>query len=173
MAGILDTMVLAGRATRELGELVGTDATGLAVRESHDLLVTRGGWHIRTPVTRAGLRIPLGDGVGGRVLSSRRPLSVVDYEREQRISPRLVEQMRCEGVHAMLGVPIMWRGEIIGVLYAANRSPGEVGDRAKTLALEFADTLGPMLGAAVHSGRATRLSACEERQRSTVTCTTT
>jgi signal transduction histidine kinase len=54
---------------------------------------------------------------------------------------------------------------VIGVLYAVNRSPGEIGDRAQTLAVEFAGALGPALGAAMHARRASRLSALEERQR--------
>ena len=65
----------------------------------------------------------------------------------------------------MLGVPITFRGRVIGVLYAANRTAGEIGDRAKTLAMEFATSLGPALGAAMHAHRAARLSALEERTR--------
>ena len=72
---------------------------------------------------------------------------------------------RIDGYQAMLGVPITFRGRIIGVLYAANRSAGEIGDRAQTLAMEFAASLGPALGAAMHARRAARLSALEERQR--------
>src|SRR4029077_2017191 len=50
-------------------------------------------------------------------------------------------------------------------LYAANRSAGEVGDRARSLALGVAASLGPALRAAMHARRAARLSALEERQR--------
>jgi signal transduction histidine kinase len=165
VAGLLDASVLAGRASKELGALVGTDVTALGVRESKNLIVTRGGWHVRSDTVRNGLEIPIGDGVGGRVLDSGRPLCVADYSSESTISERLVASMRCEGIRGMLGVPISFRGRVIGVLYAANREPGEIGDRAKTLALEFAASLGPAMGAALHARRASRLSALEERQR--------
>ncbi len=165
VTGLLNASAIAGRATRELGTLVGTDVTALGLREAQDLVVTRAGWHIRDERVRNGLEIPIGDGVGGRVLSSGRPVMVTDYHRETSISVRLVESMRGEGVRAMLGVPICFRGRLIGVLYAANRSPGEIGDRAQTLAMEFAGALGPALGAAMHARRASRLSALEERQR--------
>src|SRR5579872_6502310 len=165
VVGLLDASALAGRATRELGGLVGTDVTALGVRESQNLLVTRGGWHVRRPTVRNGLQIPMGDGVGGRVLGSGRPLFVEDYPADPSISVRLCDSMRSEGIHAMLGVPITFRGRVIGVLYAANRTAGEIGDRAQTLALEFAASLGPALGAAMHAHRAARLSALEERQR--------
>ncbi|HEY2704884.1 MAG TPA: GAF domain-containing protein [Candidatus Dormibacteraeota bacterium] len=165
VTGLLNASTIAGRATRELGALVGTDVTALGLREGQNLVVTRAGWHIRNDRVRNGLEIPMGDGVGGRVLGSARPVAVADYNCESSISPRLVESMRTEGVRAMLGVPICFRGRVIGVLYAANRSPGEIGDRAQTLAVEFAGTLGPALGAAMHARRASRLSALEERQR--------
>ena len=165
VVGLLDASAIAGRAARELGGMVGTDCTALGVRESQNLIVTRGGWHIRNDTVRNGLKIPMGDGVGGRVLRSGQPLSVADYPAEASISERLVESMRHEGIRGMLGVPITFRGRVIGVLYAANRSPGQIGDRARTLALEFAASLGPALGAAMHARRAARLSALEERQR--------
>jgi LuxR family transcriptional regulator, regulator of acetate metabolism len=165
VVGLLDASALASKAARELGGLVGTDCTALGIRESQNLIVTRGGWRIRNDGVRNGLRIPMGDGVGGRVLGSGRPLSVADYPAEASISERLVESMRHEGIRGMLGVPITFRGRVIGVLYAANRSAGEVGDRARSLALEFAASLGPALGAAMHARRAARLSALEERQR--------
>jgi signal transduction histidine kinase len=165
VVGLLDASAIAGRAARELGGLVGTDVTALGVREAQNTIVTRGGWRIRNSAVRNGLRIPIGDGVGGKVLGSGRPLCVTDYPAESSISERLVDSMRREGIHAMLGVPITFRGRVIGVLYAANRTPGEIGDRAKTLAMEFAASLGPALGAAMHAHRAARLSALEERQR--------
>jgi signal transduction histidine kinase len=164
VVGLLDASAIAGRAARELGGMVGTDATALGVREPQNTIVIRGGWKIRTNGVRS-LRIPIGDGVGGRVLGSGRPQCVADYSAESSISERLVDSMRTEGIRALLGVPIIFRGRVIGVLYAANRSPGELGDRAKTLALEFAASLGPALGAAMHAHRAARLSALEERTR--------
>ncbi len=165
VTGLLDASAIAGKATRELGAMVGTDATAIGLRESQNLLVTRGGWRVRNDGIRNGLKIPMGDGVGGRVLCSGRPLAVIDYTAESSISERLHESMRSEGVRALLGVPIVFRGRVIGVLYAVNRSAGEIGDRAQTLAMEFAGALGPALGAAMHARRASRLSALEERQR--------
>lgn len=109
VVGLLDASALASKAARELGGLVGTDCTALGVRESQNLIVTRGGWRIRNDGVRNGLRIPMGDGVGGRVLGSGRPLSVADYPAEASISERLVESMRNEGIRGMLGVPITFR----------------------------------------------------------------
>ena len=166
LLGLLDASVVARRAASAFGPIVGTDATGVSLREGPKLMVTRGAWRVRTPGVRSGLEIGYGDGVGGKVLQHRRPFSVADFETAPECSPRLVEKMvHQEGVHAILGVPIMHRGRVIGVLYALNRTPGEVGDRARRLAEEFAASLGPTLGGAMHAGRSAHLSAMEERQR--------
>lgn len=143
ISGLLDTSTLARRAAREFGTLVGTDASGVSIREAPDMLVTRGAWGMRTGGAGDGMRIAFG-----------------------RDSERLIERLvRREGVHGLLGVPITNHGEVIGVLYGMNRTPGHVGDRARALALEFAAALGPALGAAMDTGRASRHSALEERRR--------
>jgi signal transduction histidine kinase len=143
ITGLLDAPTLARRAAREFGELVGTDASGVGIREAPDVLVTRGAWGVRTGLAGDGMRIAVGAG-----------------------SERLIERLvRHEGVHGMLGVPITDRGAVIGVLYGMNRTPGHVGDRARALALEFSALLGPALGAAIQTGRAARSSALAERAR--------
>jgi signal transduction histidine kinase len=143
ITGQLDASTLARRAAREFGELVGSDASGVGIREAPDVLVTRGAWGIRTGPAGDGMRIAVGPD-----------------------SERLIERLvRREGVHGMLGVPIEDRGRVIGVLYGMNRTPGHLGDRARALALEFAAALGPALGAAIDTGRAARSSALAERRR--------
>jgi LuxR family transcriptional regulator, regulator of acetate metabolism len=166
LVGLLDASVIARRAASAFGPIVGTDATGVSLREGPRLMVTRGSWHVRTPGVRSGLRIHYGDGVAGRVLRDRRPVCVPDYGADPEISPHLVDQMvNQEGIRSILGAPIMHRGRVIGVLYALNRSAGEIGDRAHRLAEDFAASLGPALGGAMHSQRSSHLSAMEERQR--------
>ena len=141
ITGLLDASTLARRAAREFGELVGTEASGVGIREAPDVLVTRGAWGVRTGLAGDGMRIAVGPD-----------------------SERLIERLvRREGVHGMLGVPIKDRGAVIGVLYGMNRTPGHLGDRARALAVEFAAALGPALGAAMETGRASRSSALAER----------
>ena len=143
ITGLLDASTLARRAAREFGELVGTEASGVGIREAPDVLVTRGAWGVRTGLAGDGMRIAVGPD-------------------PERLIERLV---RREGVHGMLGVPIKDRGAVIGVLYGMNRTPGHLGDRARALAVEFAAALGPALGAAMETGRASRSSALAERRR--------
>lgn len=64
-----------------------------------------------------------------------------------------------------MGVPLSYDGQVVGVLYAGARPIGRIGDRAQTLMMEFARTLGPAIGAAMQSERSARLCVQEERQR--------
>jgi signal transduction histidine kinase len=73
--------------------------------------------------------------------------------------------VRREGVHAIVGVPLRFRGQVIGVLYSVNRTAGHVGDRAMAVTRELAATVGPALGAALHAERARQLGVESERQR--------
>jgi signal transduction histidine kinase len=164
--GLLDASVIAARTARELGAMVGTDATAMAIREEPDLLVMRGTWRVRTPEVRSGMRVRAGDGVGGRVLRSGRPRAVADLGAEPQVSEDLLDLVvRREGVHAIVGVPLRFRGQVIGVLYSVNRTAGHVGDRAMAVTRELAATVGPALGAALHSERARQLGVESERQR--------
>jgi signal transduction histidine kinase len=64
----------------------------------------------------------------------------------------------------MAGVPIIFGGEVIGILYAANRSPGEVGNRAVTLLSEFSNSISPLIVTAERTERAREVAIQEERQ---------
>jgi signal transduction histidine kinase len=164
--GLLDASVIASRVARELGAVIGTDATAMAIREEPELLVVRGGWRVRTREVRSGLRVRAGDGVGGTVLRTGRPVAVADLGVEPNVSEDLVDRVvRREGVHGILGAPLRFRGQVIGVLYAVNRSAGHVGDRVATVTSELAGCAAAALGCALHAERAQRLGMEAERHR--------
>ncbi|MFJ4090295.1 helix-turn-helix domain-containing protein [Kitasatospora sp. NPDC089913] len=71
------------------------------------------------------LRLSLGDGLGGLVAQSARPYATPDYRSDDRfhhtdvIDAGVVD----EGLVAIIGVPLLLGGRVIGVLFAADRSP--------------------------------------------------
>lgn len=82
-----------------------------------------------------GLVVPVGTGLGGQVLVTRRPLWVSDYCAAADISPHFKHQAGAEGIKAMIALPIISNGRLLGVLYGANRRDTAFGDRI-THALE-------------------------------------
>ncbi|MFG2651021.1 helix-turn-helix domain-containing protein [Streptomyces sp. NPDC048436] len=70
------------------------------------------------------LRLGMGEGLGGLVAQTARPYATGDYEVDPRfqhtvpIDSAVLE----EGLHAILGVPLRQGTDVIGVLYAADRT---------------------------------------------------
>ncbi|MCA2002040.1 MAG: GAF domain-containing protein, partial [Chloroflexi bacterium] len=61
-----------------------------------------------------GVRLKMGEGVGGRVAQTRQPLRIDDYSVWEGRSP----QYKDKKIRAVLEVPMLYRGELIGVLTA-------------------------------------------------------
>ncbi|MGH3070903.1 MAG: GAF domain-containing protein [Gaiellaceae bacterium] len=60
-----------------------------------------------------GVRIPVGRGFAGRVAAERRPVILEDVEHADVLNPILREK----GIASLLGVPLLVRDEVIGVLH--------------------------------------------------------
>jgi len=165
IAGLIDTSVLVQRAAQELQNLVGNDLSAVAVRERPDELAMRGVAGART-VEFGRIHVPRGAGIGGKILLVRRPIAVMDYGQDASISRDFVDIVaRGEGIHGMLGVPLEFEGQIIGVLYTGLRSSEAIGDRLYSRVTHFARSLEPILGASLQSSRAVHVGVEEERQR--------
>jgi LuxR family transcriptional regulator, regulator of acetate metabolism len=165
IAGLIDTSVLVQRAAQELQHLVSNDLSAVAVRERPNELAMRGVAGART-ADFARIHVPRGAGIGGKILLVKRPIAVLDYEHDASISRHFVDIVaHGEGIHGMLGVPLEFEGQIIGVLYTGLRSSESIGDRLYSRVTQFARTLEPVLGASLQANRAVKLGIEEERQR--------
>ena len=82
-----------------------------------------------------GLVVSPSSGVGGAAFASKRPTSVADYRAASTITHHYDAPVLSEGLRAVVGIPVVVRGESRAVLYVASRNAGPVGDRAADLAL--------------------------------------
>ncbi|MFF2145170.1 helix-turn-helix domain-containing protein [Kitasatospora sp. NPDC058190] len=71
------------------------------------------------------LRLSLGDGLGGLVAQTARPYATPDYRTDERFhhTGTIDAAVLDEGLVAIIGVPLLLGGQVIGVLFAADRSP--------------------------------------------------
>ncbi|MBP3088780.1 GAF domain-containing protein [Corynebacterium sp. sy017] len=100
---------------------------------------------LRTPALQ-NLVIDSNVGVGGRALSTRRPIGVSDYTRANSISHELDSVIQDEGLHSVVAVPVIVNREVKGILYVGVHSPVRLGDKiieevtmtARVLEQEFA-----------------------------------
>lgn len=118
------------------------------------------------------LVVPTGQGVGGRVLASGRPVRVSDYLSAPTITHQFDAQVAGEGLAALLTVPIIGRAggeaETLAIAYAAMREPADFGDdavrRLEGIAEQAASAL--KLAGIAESGRADAISAERRRMQS-------
>jgi hypothetical protein len=71
------------------------------------------------------LRLELGEGLGGLVAQTARPYATPDYRTDARFhhTRNIDAGVLDEGLVAILGVPLSLGKQVIGVLFAADRSP--------------------------------------------------
>jgi phosphoserine phosphatase RsbU/P len=68
---------------------------------------------------RQGVRIPVGRGFAGRVAASGRPVILDHVDHTTVLNPILLEK----GIRSLLGVPLMAKGKVIGVLHVGSLTP--------------------------------------------------
>jgi K+-sensing histidine kinase KdpD len=89
----------------------------LLLDEQADELVARAALGIEEEVEQ-GVRIPLGAGFAGKVAAEGRPL-VIDVDKYEVYNPIL----RQKHIKSMIGVPLLVRGESLGVLHVGTLTP--------------------------------------------------
>jgi hypothetical protein len=112
-------------------DLIGTDFTYLSLVSDGRLSAKASEGTISASFLTAG--IPADVGLGGKVLATRSPQWVRNYAASTLIrhDPDFDRLAVTEALVALLGVPLVIRGEVVGALFAANRSersfqPGEI-----------------------------------------------
>ncbi|MGA5816383.1 helix-turn-helix domain-containing protein [Kitasatospora sp. NPDC094028] len=119
----LDTVLQA--IVRRARMLLGTDTAYLTLPDE-----TAGDTYMRVTdgsvsVLFQTLRLSLGDGLGGLVAQTARPYATPDYRTDERFhhTGTIDAGVLDEGLVAIIGVPLLLGGQVIGVLFAADRSP--------------------------------------------------
>jgi phosphoserine phosphatase RsbU/P len=104
---------------RVLEVLQADTAAVLLVEESGRDLFARAARGLEEEV-RQGVRVPVGTGFAGRIAAERRPI-ILDRVDATTVSNPILWQ---KGIRAMVGVPLLSGGTVLGVLHV-----GTVGDR--------------------------------------------
>lgn len=162
---LLNSAVIAQRATEMVHGFLRTDLVAIAVREGSNRLAMRGVSGHRTSAF-GRLQVPRGAGIGGKVLIVREPIAVTDYESDPNITHDFVDVVvNEEGLGPMIGVPLVAEDDIVGVLYTGSRSSAFLDNRMSSFLTQMADNVGPQLGLALQAERTAQMQVHEERQR--------
>jgi len=162
--GLLDRGAAVQRIMTNVPQLVGVDVAWLGEPDGADRIVLQHTVNIVTDNV-AGLVVPVGTGLGGRVVALRRPLWVSDYCSSPYTTDHFRTQAEAEGVKAMIAVPITHDGELLGVLYGANRWETEFGDRTAQALEQLAARTAAASVVAERAQHAAEVAVHEERRR--------
>ena len=104
---LLDELLLRVRS------ILGADTAAVLLLDPRtDELVARAARGLEEEV-EAGVRIPVGGGFAGRVAAERRPIVLPDVDHAHVLNPILREK----GIKSLLGVPLIVRDDVIGVMH--------------------------------------------------------
>jgi signal transduction histidine kinase len=134
LLSVLDRVLVLRGAARLIRDAAGADAGFVADAprvDDADHAVIRWLAGNRTDALQ-DLVVPVGQGVGGRVMALGRPVRVSDYVTSSSITHQFDVPVRREALGAMVAVPIVHgAGERpLAIAYAALRGPGRFGDAA-------------------------------------------
>ncbi|MEH0829606.1 MULTISPECIES: helix-turn-helix domain-containing protein [unclassified Micromonospora] len=125
LAAIRDVDAVLRAIVRRARNLLGVDLAYLSLiddgRRDVYIRVTDGSVSARFRT----IQLPLGVGLGGLVVHTATPYATGDYQSDDRFVhiAAVDAAVRDEGIHALLGVPLLLAGRVIGALLAGNRSP--------------------------------------------------
>jgi PAS domain S-box-containing protein len=123
---------------REVGELLGVDATHLGRFDGDDTVVSVAQWgrYVGVPV---GARFPLaGDNVSTRVLRTGRPARMNGYDDAPGV---IAATLRGIGVRVSIGVPITVEGRTWGVMIATSKAENQFPAEAESRLEDFTELL--------------------------------
>jgi PAS domain S-box-containing protein len=105
---------------REVGEVLGVDATHIGRYDSDSAVISVAAWG-NYPGVPVGARFPLeGDSVSARVLRTGRPARIDNYEDAPGVIAATIRQL---GIRFSIGVPISVEGRPWGVIIATSKGP--------------------------------------------------
>lgn len=167
----LDRVAALNGTARLIRETIGTHSGFVAELTGPEQAVIRWMSGTRTDALQ-DLAVPIGQGIGGRVLALGRPVRVNDYVSSPSITHQFDAQVRGEGLAAMIAVPIVGnvggKTKTVAIAYAAMREPRDFGDDAVKSLEDIAGEAGRALQLATvaESDRETALSAERLRMQS-------
>jgi PAS domain S-box-containing protein len=130
----LEISALLQELLQRVCELLETDAAAiLLLDEAEQSLRVHAALGLEGEV-EAGIRIPLGQGVAGRIAAARAPLIVSDLSEEEVFSTVLREH-----IESLIGVPLLIEQRLIGVMHTGTAQPRHFSDEDLRLLQLVAD----------------------------------
>ena len=147
---------LAERLLTTVRRVLGTDSatlllldrTGAALREHATVGVETG---------ETGAPVPVGEGIAGTIAARVEPIVIDDIARHRVVRHWLTDQMR-----SLMGVPLVYRGRVMGVIHVASRTGRRfTDDEVEVLALAANRIASALERAALYDSRSAMAQALQ------------
>jgi len=166
LAMLLDRHAALDGLVATVPESAGTDVAFVGVPDGRDQIVLLHKAHAAASALDR-LVVPSRSGLAALVLDSHRPHWVRDYLTDDTIThiDRVDHSVAAEGVRAILAVPILHRGQVLGVLYAGQRTATTFDGRTIDALLSAAGRAATAVTIAERARHHAEVAVQEERRR--------
>lgn len=148
LASTLDLDILLSRIVHAAAEVSGAEAASILL---YDDAARRLYFQVATNIdepTRRGLVVPLDKSIAGWIVTNRKSVRVTNVHEDPRFYSD-IEQSTGFTTESMLGVPLITKNKIVGVLEALNKYGGKFTDADESLLL----VLGAQAAVAIENAR--------------------
>ena len=148
LASTLDLDVLLERIVQAAAEVSGSEAASILL---YDDMTQKLYFQVATNLdepTMRGLVIPLEGSIAGWILTNRKPLRIINAQQDPRLFAN-VDRVTGHPTQSLLGVPLITKNKIVGVLEALNKEKGKFTDGDESML----SVLGAQAAVAIENAR--------------------
>ena len=148
LASTLDLDILLSRIVHAAAEISGSEAASILLYDDTSRQLY---FQVSTNMdesTRRGLLVPLDGSIAGWIVNNRKPVRITDAHDDPRFFSD-VEQTTGFSTESLLGIPLVTKNKIVGVLEALNKHQGKFSDADESMLL----VLGAQAAVAIENAR--------------------
>jgi len=132
LASTLDLETLLDRITRAAADITDCDAASIILYdETAKQLFFQASTNMDQHIMR-GFVVPLENSIAGSIVQNRAPLRINDVTEDTRHFKQVGQTLSKE-IHSLMGVPLITKDKVIGVLEAINKKEGDFTDTDQDL----------------------------------------
>lgn len=148
LASTLDLDALLDNIVHAAADLLGAEAASvLLYDEAKQVLYFNAASNLTEPLMR-GLIVPVDSSIAGWIVTNRKPVIVSDAQKDPRHYGEIAKSTQVT-TKSMLGVPLIAKDKIVGVLEAINKLSGEFNEEDQNVLL----ALGALVAVAIENTR--------------------
>ena len=148
LASTLDLDALLNNIVHAAADLLDAEAASvLLYDEVKQVLYFDAASNLTEPLMR-GLIVPVDSSIAGWIVTNRKPVIVSDTQKDPRHYGDIAKSTQVT-TNSMLGVPLIAKNKVVGVLEAINKLSGEFNDEDKNVLL----ALGALVAVAIENAR--------------------